>query len=358
MNKTLFFSVAMLAAVSTAQAQVAYRTEEGVFFTPKEFVSAGTVAPQTSGSKQAEPTTSFSVYDTDFNLVKSFEVQNTASRYETYTQEAVVMFTSTENQDPVYDDTNAAWSELGSGSSTPSISYTSPKRLEYYDLDNGTQNERFRLSQTLFNDDDKWEYVIITYGGLKTEYGNSYLVNANYDTGKATIRRTVTRSTSPNAIAVYNENGEEVVSFPYSDLTSYDVFSAELDKIYNLNGKIYLMFSLRCYVPGDSNGSTFYEYVIYRYDKGTTSVAEVARSRSVAPFVTVDGDNINVTVGEDDGDANAVLVDMSGKSVAAASVSAGSTSATLNAKAVPAGIYNVAVVKGGNVTRAQKVVLK
>lgn len=357
MNKTLFISVAMLAAVSTTQAQVVNRSSKGLLFAPKTLSSAGIGVPHVMDNDRESSTAAITIYDYDFNTVKTINAVKAESMSESRTEEAFATITGTENGVPVYNINTAVWAELEGGSVGGYTEYIAPEEFVYTDFDNGTTSGKLIVSQTLFNDDDKWEYLGYSYVQTGPSYGDPYLVNANYETGKATIRRTVSRSTKLDAVVIYSEDGQVLTSIPIAELSPYKVFHLSVEKIYKLNGKTYIDVYMSCSNP--NGGFDIFEHAIYRYDKNTTSVSEVARTKSYAhPFVTVEGDNINVNVGEGNDGANAVLVDMGGKSVSSATVPAGSTSATLNANTVPAGIYNVAVVKGGNVTQAQKVVLK
>lgn len=169
---------------------------------------------------------------------------------------------------------------------------------------------------------------------------------------KVKISRRVNNVPYYDGVAIYNEDGQLVQTINLgSETTEVNCNEIFFEKMFKLNGKLYLDFSYRLGV-GD------YYKVLYLYDKSTTSVKEVARAKSVAPFITANGNAINVNIMESDGDSNAVLVNTSGQTMATSHIASGSTSTTINTASVPKGIYNVAVVKGGNVTRAQKIVLK
>lgn len=252
---------------------------------------------------------------------------------------------------PVFDELSAEWQKVEGSSEWHELSLGRPFHPDYIDADQLLNVNGIVCTQTLFNDDDKWEYCVPHIGSVSTVYNNNETYSMTSD-NKVKISRRVNNVPYYDGVAIYNEDGQLVQTINLgSETTEVNCNEIFFEKMFKLNGKLYLDFSYRLGV-GD------YYKVLYLYDKSTTSVKEVARAKSVAPFITANGNAINVNIMESDGDSNAVLVNTSGQTMATSHIASGSTSTTINTASVPKGIYNVAVVKGGNVTRPQKIVLK
>ena len=209
--------------------------------------------------------------------------------------------------------------------------------LMYYDYLDYDANIAFdngiRCSQTLFNDDDKWEYVICKYGAVEKHAGEYWKWSQN-ENGYV-LRRNVSESQPAVGIDIKNEDGEIVASIETGGLI-YDV--------YKLGGNIYFQL----YEGG-------YD-VLYKYDPKSTGVKEVSRSEAKCATVRVDGRSILVEANANDVNV-AEIFDMGGRMIAS-SVRKGVSSLTINAAGAAEGVYSVALKNRGRIVGAQKILLK
>lgn len=215
-------------------------------------------------------------------------------------------------------------------------------RCEYYDFydydTNNTTDKSFMFSQTLFNDDNKWEYIVPLYGSAIKTAGDYWQYGSN-DKGLV-FKRNARETYSLKGYAIYNEDGNMVAQID----TRIEGEEGTIDYICIIGGNIYFKGYVNSYD------------ILYKYDRSTTSIQEVARVAT--PFATLNGKNIDVNVENSDADAKAVLVGMNGVTVASSAAGSGANTVTLNVGNVPSGIYNVALIKNGKSVRSQKILVK
>lgn len=225
---------------------------------------------------------------------------------------------------------NANW-QIVSGSESSNTYIDRPVYFEGYDFDNNKDIKGTVLSQTIFNDDDKWEYVVPKYGKMIKEVGNVYEQGESSD-GVLFARR-ISESQEDLGVAIYNEDGVEIAAIPELP----DVWEFE---VYILGGNMY-----------------FYLWrsgILYKYDRINTSVQEVFRSSTKSSNISVNGRTIMV----DDENQNideVVLFDMGGRQMVSAR---GKNRIRINASQMPNGVYSVATKKDGKINGAQKILLK
>ncbi|MDE6721608.1 MAG: T9SS type A sorting domain-containing protein [Bacteroidaceae bacterium] len=231
----------------------------------------------------------------------------------------------------VFDIDNAQWTPMDKereGTHLQGI-----ETFYFYDYDaNIFNDESITFTQTLFNEDDKWEYLVPQLGPVEKHVGDYWQWDRNED--GVVLRRNVSESQSTIGYTIYNEDGNVVASIPFNDTSLYDV--------YKLGGNVYLM-------------SSYHNDILYKYDPKTTSIKEVNRTEAKALSVKMRGRNIMVEGGQKADEA--VLVDMGGR-IVATSNRKGNESITINAANMPAGVYNVAVKNKGRLATAQKIILK
>ena len=229
---------------------------------------------------------------------------------------------------------NAEWSSDETFHEYPSGAYLDP--IKYHNCDSNIFYDGYSIyvSQALFNEDDKWEYFIPLYGSIKKTVGDAridYIV----ETG-VRVSRTVDEEPEYWGIGIYNEDGSMIASLKVPDGWDYTVYIS--------NGNTYLK------VHGDAVNT------IYKYDRATSSVKEISRSKSNAPIISMNGRRI--TVGADGNNIDeAVLYDMGGRSIAS-SRRTNSDNITINAANVAQGVYNVALKNKGRIAGAQKIIIK
>lgn len=172
------------------------------------------------------------------------------------------------------DTSNLAWTQDGSHD-TYGITLT--ERIyptEVYDYDvNCNEDSYGYLSQNVFNNDDKYEYLVQSYREVSTptDPTGSYqpgLINiSGIENGKVVLTTEVQDKYYEPYLVVKDEDGKDLFTVPTSgyknDLT-----------IYRANGKTYIG-------NYESQGNGLGQYVIYLLDKTDTGITELARTQMV-----------------------------------------------------------------------------
>ena len=210
----------------------------------------------------------------------------------------------------------------------------SPEYIYYSDYDaNIAFDKSIRCTQTLFNDDDKWEYIVNKFGAMKKDIGD-YWYSSSSENGFV-LRRNASES-PVTGLDIKNEDGETVASI--NEVASY------LDHVYKIGGNTYL---------------SLYGYgydVIYKYDPKSMDIKEVSRSEAKMANVRINGRSIMVEADAKDVD-EVELIDMGGRKMAS-SDRKGVGNLTINASSAADGVYSVALKKRGRLVGAQKIILK
>ena len=140
---------------------------------------------------------------------------------------------------------------------------------EVYDYDANCNEDTYGyLTQNVFNNDDKYEFLAICYRQVSppetTVYGS--MING-IENGKVVFSQDVQDKYYESYQAVKNEDGKELFAFPNSS-NSKDL------AIYRMNGKTYIKNSKFLH-----NGE--HQYVIYQLDNTGTGITELARTNVV-----------------------------------------------------------------------------
>ena len=174
-----------------------------------------------------------------------------------------------------FDTSNLDWKD---GDSSASYEITVGERIfqtEVYDYDvNCNESSDVYLSQNVFNNDDKYEYLVQSYREVSTptdptgSYQPGLIGISGIENGKAVLTTEVQDKYYESYLAVKNEDGKELFTVPNSRYYK-DVFT-----IYRANGKTYIS-------NYESQGSGLGQYVIYQLDKTDTGITELARTQVV-----------------------------------------------------------------------------
>lgn len=172
------------------------------------------------------------------------------------------------------DTSNLAWTQ---DNSHDTYGITLTERIyptEVYDYDvNCNESSDVYLSQNVFNNDDKYEYLVESYREVSTptDPTGSYqpgLISVNgIENGKIVLTTEVQDKYYEPYLVVKDEDGKDLFTVPTSgyknDLT-----------IYRANGKTYIG-------NYESQGNGLGQYVIYLLDKTDTGITELARTQTV-----------------------------------------------------------------------------
>lgn len=214
----------------------------------------------------------------------------------------------------------------------------SPESFCYSDYDaNIGFDAGILCTQTLFNDDEKWEYIVPKRGAMKKDVGN-YEISDSSEDGFILVRR-VYEGRPITGLDIKNEDGETVASI--NEIT-------ELNDVYKIGGNIYL--SLYFY-DEDGDGE-----ILYKYDPKSTNIKEVSRSEAKKANIRINGRSIMVEADAKDVD-EVELIDMGGRKMASSNRK-GVGNLTINASSAADGVYSVALKKRGRFVGAQKIILK
>ena len=174
-----------------------------------------------------------------------------------------------------FDTSNLDWKD---GDSSASYEITVGERIfqtEVYDYDvNCNESSDVYLSQNVFNNDDKYEYLVQSYREVSTptdptgSYQPGLIGISGIENGKAVLTTEVQDKYYESYLAVKNEDGKELFKVPNSRYYK-DVFT-----IYRANGKTYIS-------NYESQGIGLGQYVIYQLDKTDTGITELARTQVV-----------------------------------------------------------------------------
>lgn len=214
-----------------------------------------------------------------------------------------------------------------------------PDGFSYSDYDTNLAFDAYiRCTQTLFNDDDKWEYIVPKRGAMKKDVYD-YQISDSSEDGFILVR-SVYEARPITGIDIKNEDGETVASINEG---------TEIYDVYKIGGNIYLYL---WYQDADYNS----DEILYKYDPKSTDIKEVSRSEAKKANIRINGRSIMVEVDATDVD-EVELIDMGGRKMAS-SDRKGVGNLTINASSAADGVYSVALKKRGRLVGAQKIILK
>ena len=172
------------------------------------------------------------------------------------------------------DTSNLAWKE---DDSRKSDEITLTERIyptEVYDYDvNCNESSDVYLSQNVFNNDDKYEYVVESYREVSTptdptgSYQPGSISINGIENGKIVLTKDVQDMYYESYLVVKDEDGKDLFTVPNGGYK--DDFT-----IYRANGKTFIS-------NYESQGNGLGQYVIYQLDKTDTGITELARTQAV-----------------------------------------------------------------------------
>lgn len=172
------------------------------------------------------------------------------------------------------DTSNLAWKEDDSRKSDDIKITESIYQTEVYDYDvNCNESSDVYLSQNVFNNDDKYEYLVKSYREVSTptDPTGSYqpgLISINgIENGKIVLTKDVQDMYYESYLVVKDEDGKDLFTVPTSGYKNDFT-------IYRANGKTFIS-------NYESQGNGLGQYVIYLLDKTDTGITELARTQAV-----------------------------------------------------------------------------
>ena len=172
------------------------------------------------------------------------------------------------------DTSNLAWKEDDSRKSDEIKITESIYQTEVYDYDiNCNESSDVYLSQNVFNNDDKYEFLVESYREVSTptdptgSYQPGSIEVNGIENGKIVLTKDVQDKYYESYLVVKDEDGKDLFTVPNGGYK--DDFT-----IYRANGKTYIS-------NYESQGSGLGQYVIYLLDKTDTGITELARTQAV-----------------------------------------------------------------------------
>lgn len=217
---------------------------------------------------------------------------------------------------------------------TPSPVYIYPKTPDCLDIDD------IVLSQTLFNTDDLYEYVIPVFEGVSVSYQNEY-------------EKVEGRQVRTTGLQVINENGSVVtdVRFPEG---YYGQLQPECD-LY-IMGETYYLF-----VDAQTKNDNENVSLVFEVNPRSASINMVGApiGMRVSPTTPQRGADVTVDLGAAAGENCRVnVVSVSGNTVISAVVEPGAESMSLSTSRLDRGMYIVTVSDGNSSREATKIIVR
>lgn len=235
------------------------------------------------------------------------------------------IYTYSDFYTPGYDEASAVWTRT-----SEDISTYEDTDLERFIIKWEGRTREFDdiyISQTLFNNDDKWEYVKYDYSEVETEYYSPDVKGINED-GTVTLERRGRIYTSGKYF-VYNEDGER--------LGEMEIGMESEMGMSVINGKPYM-----------HSYNILYSILS---DGGDIDLVETVRGKDNRSLGARRG-IVTVDINEEQAGGEVVVSTPDGKVMASKKVGKGQTQ--VNDRPLPAGIYVVSLLKDGKVMESEK----
>lgn len=214
----------------------------------------------------------------------------------------------------------------------------------------------FELSQTLFNDDDSYEYIMPKYK-LSTNGNIGTVTNGIENNEEILTKRSVVVSEEKEiALAgfqILSENGNVI-----SDIT----FDSGFEGSISVNAAFVLTIGDNTFLAfdGECNGTN--STIFYKINKKNTNAIQKVKiapsSMRISPTVAKSGSTINVTFNDaNEKGSDIVVVSASGAAMGSFHVPAGQTSAQIKTNS-SAGMYCVSRLQKNKVTETRKILVK
>ncbi len=214
--------------------------------------------------------------------------------------------------------------------------------LANYDADIVADDYTFFLTQTMFNNDDKYEYILPVCEQGEAGYTNE-IDHVWHGNEQIAVKREIHYGTRTVRYDVMSEDGNVVMSIPGNNIDDFFLYG----------GKLYA-------VVETENGEDG-ELSFYLIDSQTNSIQAV-HSDLVKIFPRLAGRGSAITV-ETSGEAagmrrEVVVTTMDGRTVNRVTVPAGETTTRISTSRMAGGVYNFTVYGAGKKLENGKIVIR
>lgn len=315
---------------------------------------------------------SFTIYDGDFNVVKTFTDSGAGLPY----QQRVV--TLTRIFDPGTSETGGHVTRAADDEWTivddRTDDYTTSPTISSIKLrtDNNYQSNELYISQTLFDNDEEFEYIrrkvtiipiTVKYADYVKEHSTDNLETQSQSYGNATIDSLMNATGADSYEWFWDNEADRQLIRLYKHETYGGIFTEGIE-IVNLDGKV------KSFLPNISSVSTAYFYrgkcyvagynkadnsdVLYLLGDGATRIRELSRTKAGLSVKRV-GSNLVIDCDTDE-QQTIVLSTMDGRIVRSLTTRQGSNTISLNG--LIGGIYNVTLYQQSSPVGSSKIIIK
>lgn len=207
------------------------------------------------------------------------------------------------------------------------------------------------ISQTLFNNDDKYEAIVPVYGGEFIAY--------NEDNS----RRTIYKNYIITSLRIINETGETLYTLNAKENEFFSCYESDC-RIVRIADKSYMVLPIGKFDA--NNGSWLYEidswrwYEICKETNSINFVRETRAAMNIAPTIADRDAQITITLNEENSNVarELVVTGVNGQLVECRYIPAGVNSVQIPASMLRSGMYNFTLQQKGQVVDNGKVIVK
>ncbi|MBQ7966710.1 MAG: hypothetical protein IJ290_02215 [Bacteroidaceae bacterium] len=203
-------------------------------------------------------------------------------------------------------------------------------------------------TQTLFNNDEKWEFLRPIY----TEVVYNTRESDRDDDGEIDYKE-ITYRDKVKAYEIVSEDGNVLSSFLVPEGDSY------APRIVQWDGEVYFGIS----VEKEISHYNYEEYTaIYSIDKNASSVKKIASTPAmrVSPALAERNSTVNVTLDAETvkNGGELIITDSNGRTVGRSHVEAGQTSVPVTTDRMGSGVYNITLTEKGQKVENARIIVK
>ena len=338
MKKLLLLAILAIFTVNLAQSEILtetnklYQSVELVDFVPDKFALNNKGSIYTRNYDEDSQIETITFYNSDIQETAHFDIKS-----DKLSEYAI----RRERQQDAEGKYTGEWVE------TRENHYVDYASINIYDVSsNSDASFVVYFSQTLFNNDEKYEYIVFAYGEFEKIY--SYEDDRDYDGEIDAIYDIYTARRI--GYDVVNQDGNVLCSVRPTIPEGYKL---EDPKLLIIGGKRYIVTNTREY---DGSGE---EYTFYLIDTNSTSLQQVGQplTASVFPTMPRNNDVINVELEGNDKPGEIVVTNSKGQTVYKQKVAAGERRVQINSRRLSNGL-NIITVNNGYEKKNFKVIVK
>ena len=313
----------------------------------------------------------FTIYDGDFNIVRNFTDQTAGQPYQT----RIVTLTRVYDLGVGHGQTTRSTTDEWTIIDDQTYDHTANSTISSFELysDNNNYHSRYLyVTQTLFDDDEEFEYVrtkqvivpiSIKYSDYVKEHSNSMgNIDVHPSWGNATIDSLMRETGAENFEWFYDdETGKRLLRlYKYEQyggifsegtevVTLDGIVKAFLPGITGISSAYY--FRGKCYVEGFGSDDC---QVLYQLGNGTNDIKEIRRSNANCIVKRI-GNNL-VFDCDSEGLQTVVVSTMDGRVVRSLTAKQGSNFIPLNG--LQGGVYNVTLYRQSKPMKSSKIIIE